>query len=360
MDFNWSEEQKSITDLAEEVLTASLDEQAFGEGGFAAKVWAELARTELLGVGTKAEFGGSDMGLMALLLLQRQAACHAAPLPILESLVMAAPLLQACGDAALKATWLAELAAGQRILALAVHEPGGSVFDGPRCAAHLDGDQWQINGEKTAVAFAAKAQGYIVLAATPAGMGLFLVEADSVVCETQRGTDDAPLAQLTFTASPAQLVSQDKAVIDAFERRLHLAFSTQLLGLSETALKLTAAYLRERKQFGVPIGSFQAVSQRVGDAFIALEAMRVGLWRAAWLESEGRPSAFAVASARYVTAKGAHQIVSAAQHLHGGMGFDRDYPLHRYFLGVKRIEFLEGGASAQLQRLGGLIAQGES
>ena len=135
------------------------------------------------------------------------------------------------------------------------------------------------------------------------------------------------------------------------------AFSTQLLGLSETALKMTAAYLRERQQFGVPIGTFQAVSQRVGDAFIALETMRVSLWRAAWLESEGRSSAFAVASARYLATKGAHQIVSAAQHLHGGMGFDRDYPLHRYFLGVKRIEYLEGGASAQLQRLGDLIAE---
>jgi alkylation response protein AidB-like acyl-CoA dehydrogenase len=107
----------------------------------------------------------------------------------------------------------------------------------------------------------------------------------------------------------------------------------------------------------VPIGSFQAVSQRLGDAFIALESLRVNLWRAAWLETEERGSLEAVLTARYVANQAAHQVVSTAQHVHGGMGFDRDYPLHRFFLGVKRLEFLGGGAALQLARLGQCLAE---
>lgn len=355
MDFTWSEEQQAIRDLSEEVLASSLRDSDYTGDRFAAHAYAELARTELLSVGLAADHGGMGLGFVELLLLLRQAARHAAPLPLLETVVMAAPLLQELGDPSTNDSMLRSIGNGETLITLALHEQGGSAFRAPSCRAEQHGDHWVLTGEKIAVPYVDRAQGLIVLSGTPQGPGLFL--AGGCGATRQSGTDDAPLWSLRFEQTPAQLLSLEPAVLERFERRLQLAYCATLVGLSESALDLTATYLKERQQFGVPIGSFQAVSQRAADAFIALETMRVTLWRAAWLEQTERPSAAAVASARYVCAEGAHQVVSAAQHLHGGMGFDRDYPLHRYFLGVKRIEFLEGGASAQLQILGDLIAE---
>ena len=356
MDFTWSEEQQAIRDLSEEVLASSLRDSDYSGDRFAAHAYAELARTELLSVGLAADHGGMGLGLVELLLLLRQAARHAAPLPLLETVVMAAPLLQELGDPSTNDAMLRSIGRGETLITLALHEQGGSAFRAPGCRAEQHDDHWLLTGEKIAVPYVDRAQGLIVLARTSQGPGLFL--AGGCGATRQSGTDDAPLWSLRFERTPAQLLSVDSEVVERFERRLQLAYCATLVGLSESALDLTATYLKERQQFGVPIGSFQAVSQRTADAFIALETMRVTLWRAAWLEQADRASGAAVASARYVCAEGAHQVVSAAQHLHGGMGFDRDYPLHRYFLGVKRIEFLEGGASAQLQNLGDLIAEG--
>ena len=355
MDFTWSEEQQAIRDLSEEVLSSSLSDADYQGDRFAEHAYAELARTELLSVGLSTDHGGMGLGLVELLLLLRQAARHAAPIPLLETVVMAAPLLQELGDSSTNDPMLRSIGRGETIITLAIHEQGNFAFGAPNCHAQLLADQWVLTGLKTAVPYVDRAKGLIVLAGTPSGPGLFLAGACGATRQT--GTDDAPLWSLRFEQTPAQLLSLDSEVINRFKQRLHLAYCATLVGLSESALDLTASYLKQRHQFGVPIGSFQAVSQRVADAFIALETMRVSLWRAAWVEANDRSSVGAVASARYVCAQGAHQIVSAAQHLHGGMGFDRDYPLYRYFLGVKRIEFLVGGASAHLEQLGDILAQ---
>ena len=355
MDFTWSEEQRAIRELAEEVLSAHLDASDFSGAYFARRLYAELARTELLRVELSTERGGMGLGLLESLLVLRQAARHAAPTPLRDTIVMALPLLEKLGDFEQGDDLLRSIVQGETVVALALHEPSGSGLSAPRTRAERADSVWLLSGEKTAASYVDDAQGLIVLAQTPEGPALFL--AGGCAAQPQRGTHDAPLWSLRFERTPAQLLTSDQEVLSGFERRFHLALCAELLGFAEAALEMTADYLKEREQFGVPIGSFQAVSQRVADAFIALETMRVTLWRAAWLEDQGRGSAQAVRSARYVCAQGAHQVVSAAQHLHGGMGFDRDYPLHRYFLGVKAIEYLEGGAAAQLERLGALIAQ---
>jgi alkylation response protein AidB-like acyl-CoA dehydrogenase len=133
--------------------------------------------------------------------------------------------------------------------------------------------------------------------------------------------------------------------------------SAILLGLSHEALKLTAAYVTERHQFGIPIGSFQAVQQRAADAWIQTQVMEASLWQAAWRVESGLASSRECAIARYHASEGSHFVCAAAQHLHGGFGFDRDYPLHRYFLAARQHEFILGGANAQLEKLGDLLAE---
>lgn len=137
-----------------------------------------------------------------------------------------------------------------------------------------------------------------------------------------------------------------------------LAMVAKEYGVAEGALLLTANYSKERKQFGVPIGAFQGVSQRVGDAFIDTESIKVAMLQAAWLMDSGRAYASALDVAKFLAAEAGARVCAAAQHVHGGMGFDRDYPLHRYFLTSKHLEFTLGGAQSRLADLGRRIAAG--
>jgi len=136
-------------------------------------------------------------------------------------------------------------------------------------------------------------------------------------------------------------------------------------GVVERALELTAGYARSREQFGRPIGSFQAVAQRLADAYIDVEAVRLTMWQAAWLLASGRPGdarpgdaevAAAVATAKFWAADAGHRVAHTAVHVHGGVGIDMDYPLHRYFVAAKSCEFTLGGATAQLRRIGAALA----
>ena len=122
MDFTWSEEQQAIRELSEEVLASSLGDADFTGDRFAAHAYAELARTELLSVGLATDHGGMGLGLVELLLLLRQAARHAAPMPLLETVVMASPLLQELGDPSTSDALLRSIGRGETIVTLALHE----------------------------------------------------------------------------------------------------------------------------------------------------------------------------------------------------------------------------------------------
>ena len=129
-----------------------------------------------------------------------------------------------------------------------------------------------------------------------------------------------------------------------------------MVGVCEVALRLTADYTKTREQFDKPIATFQAVGQRAADAYIDTEAVRLTAWQAVWRIDEGLPAAKEVAIAKFWAADGGQRVVHAAQHLHGGIGVDRDYPLHRYFLWAKQLELTLGGATAQLLTLGEILA----
>jgi alkylation response protein AidB-like acyl-CoA dehydrogenase len=127
--------------------------------------------------------------------------------------------------------------------------------------------------------------------------------------------------------------------------------------VADRALQMTAEYTRERKQFGRPIGSFQAVHQRAGDAYIQLEAMRLTTQQAAHRIAHGEPAAAEVSVAKYWAAEGGNFASYAAQHLHGGIGLDNDYPLHRSYLWTRHIELQLGSAERHLERIGAVLAE---
>src|SRR5712692_10493880 len=117
---------------------------------------------------------------------------------------------------------------------------------------------------------------------------------------------------------------------------------------------MTAEYARSREQFGRPIGSFQAVAQRLADAYVDVEAVRLTMWQAAWLLASDDPGAVAavaaVAAAKFWAAEAGHRVAHTAVHVHGGLGIDTSYPVHRYFTAAAHYEFALGGATAQLRR----------
>ena len=129
-----------------------------------------------------------------------------------------------------------------------------------------------------------------------------------------------------------------------------------MAGACDAALKLAAEYTQVRQQFDRPIATFQAVSQRVGDGYIDNEAVYLTAWQAAWRISAGLSAETEVAIAKYWAGEGGHRVTNGATHVHGGVGVDRDYPLHRYFLLARHTELSLGGPNETLANLGAHMA----
>jgi alkylation response protein AidB-like acyl-CoA dehydrogenase len=198
------------------------------------------------------------------------------------------------------------------------------------------------------------------------GVGIYLVDprAPGVSLAVRVISTGEPLCEVTLSGvrvdAAARLGGEGcdgAGVLAWLGPRAEVALAALQVGVSDRALRLTAEYVKQRVQFGVPIGSFQAVQHREADGFIDLETMRWTTWRAAWRLAEGLPAARDAGVAKFWAAEGGSRIANASLHLHGGLGSDVDYPIHRYFLWSKALELQLGGASATLARLGRDLAQ---
>jgi acyl-CoA dehydrogenase len=171
-----------------------------------------------------------------------------------------------------------------------------------------------------------------------------------------------PEAVVTFSATPVGAgavlgaVDDGAAIVEWLVQRSTAALTLAQAGAAAAALALVAEYTKTREQFGKPIATFQAVGQRAADAYVDTEAIRLTAWQAAWRIDQGLPAEKEVAIAKFWAADGGQRVVHAAVHLHGGVGVDREYPLHRYFLMTKHIELTLGGATEQLLQLGAALA----
>jgi alkylation response protein AidB-like acyl-CoA dehydrogenase len=278
-----------------------------------------------------------------------------------EGVLETASLLVAVGRAGARVPAFERLVLGSPIAAFGLGAEAGEVLTAglievgsrdPR-KAETEVREGRLYGEKVAVPWATRARRMVV----PARDGVYVARLEDCQVEAGTATHDDPVGTVVFEGTPCEKLGGAE-VLDWWLPRVDVGVCALLAGLAREALILTAKYTTERQQFGRSIGSFQAVQQRAADAWIDLQAMEVTLWQAAYRVEVGLPSERERAIARYWAAEGAHRVTAAAQHLHGGFGFDRDYPLHRYFLAVKQHEFLLGGANAQLEVLGDLVAAG--
>ena len=239
------------------------------------------------------------------------------------------------------------------LYAAAVAEERDHLPTTPTVTADADG---RLTGTKTLVRAGMAADALLVTATGPAGVGIYLLDpaATGVERQAQRTSDGDQAALVTLDSAPAELVGTDVARLHAL---LIACAAAEQLGVTEGALALTAAYAKSREQFGRPIGTFQAVSQRLADGFIDVLAQRLTLWQAVWRLQEGLPAATEVAVAKLWAADAGHRIAHTTVHVHGGVGIDLDGDAHRYFTTAKRFEFQYGGATEQSLAIGRSFAQ---
>jgi acyl-CoA dehydrogenase len=264
-----------------------------------------------------------------------------------------------------QARYVAPASSGELVLTAALVEPTNPDAELVQTTAAPDGDGgWILDGVKTCVPAGALARGALVPAQSPDGVIIAIVDLGAVgVTVTPQATtnrDREALIELrgvTVSAGDVLAGSADGAeVLRWIRQRATVGLCAIQLGVTEKALRMTAEYTSTRIQFDRPMAHFQAVGQRAADAFVDVEGIRLTLWQAIYRLDEGMPAATEVEVAKFWASDGGHRVAHAAAHLHGGVGVDVDYPLHRYFLWAKHLELTLGGATSQLLRLGAMLA----
>ena len=350
MDFSFTSDQEELRGLANRVLTdrctpEHLKEVAFGDGstGVDLDLWRELAGLGLVGIGLPESAGGGGMGFAEVGIVLEEVGRAVAPVPALPVMAMAGPFLAQHAPDQLEG-----LASGERIVTVALHELTGDV-----AAPALSAAGGTLTGVKTNVSFGTVADAFLVSATD----GIYLVEADAdgVTVERQDAVDDIPDALVTLSGAAGTRIAGPEALGSLLDHG-RTGQALIMAGVTAKAVEITAEYVKERVQFDRPIATFQAVAQRAADARIDSEAIKLTGWQAAMRLNDGLPAAEHAASAKYWAAEGGQRVVHAATHLHGGVGVDRDYPLHRYYLWTKKQELFLGGATASLLSLGKILA----
>ncbi|HEY8042295.1 MAG TPA: acyl-CoA dehydrogenase family protein [Polyangiaceae bacterium] len=370
MDFAFTEAQTAVAELARKIFQERLTPAALkaveaDPDRFDRKTWGELAAAGLLGTAVPEAQGGSGHGLLELCALLEEAGAAVAPLPLWPTLVLGALPISELGSDEQRARLLPRVAGGEALLSAALAEPDGGDPMHVATTARMEGGAWTLRGTKTCVPVAALAERVLVAAVTGKGtLGVFLLDPRGAGVTLARQIATTGEAQYRLVLDGARVAPADvlgdpsrgAAVLEWLVPRATVALCAMELGVAARALRMTASYTTTRHQFERPIATFQAVSQRAADAYIDVESIRVATWEAAWRLSEGLPAAEAVSTAKLFAAEAGHRVVYAAQHLHGGMGFDLEYPLHRYYVWSKQIELTLGSGSVHLARLGQQLA----
>ncbi|MEE4659834.1 MAG: acyl-CoA dehydrogenase family protein, partial [Halieaceae bacterium] len=347
MDFSFSDEQNAIRDLAAQIFSDHASDEALqqfsrGDATYDDALWQVLADQGLLGIALPEAAGGSGLGLVELCLVLEEQGRRVAPVPMFSTLVLGALPIMEFAPEPLAGEWLPKVASGAARLSAAIAEMNMNPALRVPVSLAKEGDQWVLSGTRSMVPDGATADAILVPAADADGnKTLFLVPTDTPgvtltpVEVSLSGQRAAHLSLENVALSDSHIlgeVGQGGEIVGWLEQRADVAHCALQVGVTEEAMKRTAAYLSEREQFGRPLGSFQALAMRMADSYIDVEAIRSTYWLALWRLSEGLDARAEVRAAKWWACEAAHRVVCSAQHLHGGIGADLDYPIHRFFL----------------------------
>lgn len=370
MDLTFTEEQQTVAELATKILGDVCSPERLravertGTQRWSPQAWGALADAGLLGIGLPESVGGGGFGFCETALVVQAVARAAAPLPALATLVLGAGPIAAFGSDAQQSRWLPGVASGATILTGILVGENDSVAP-PVC--ELRGGERRVTGTGWYVPYATDAGAYVVPVATvddDVVLAVIDASAHGISCEDLAPMSGEPSAVVHFDATPLAddgilpgSVGNGGATVDWLRDRATAALCVAQAGTCEGALALTATYVSNREQFGTKLATFQAVAQRAADAWIDTELVRLTAWAATWRLATDQDATEALAVAKFFCAEAAQRVVAAAQHLHGGIGMDLDYPVHRYFRWAKDQELRLGGGSEHLAALGRLLAE---
>ena len=365
MDFTSTEAANDLGGLVDTIVDAvcTPEHQRALDGldqRFDRELWGKLIESDILTSASPASLGGDGFGVLEQVAVLVALGHQLAAVPYLESVMLAAGALARFGSEELQQSWGVPAVTGEKILTVALD---GEMGEGPVRAVSAGGG-YRLTGTRTQVGFGPVADAFLVPAETDSGTAIFLVAADNpgVTVTAIQTTGLGSVGHLTLDGVAVDGARQvgdgfDGIVVTWLDTLATLGRSAFQLGVLERGLQLTAEYARTREQFDRPIGSFQAVAQRLADSYIDVKALRLTLTQAAWRVSEDIPAEIDVASAAFWAADAGHRVAHTVVHVHGGVGVDTDHPAHRYFLAAKEVEFALRGATGQLRRIGRELAE---
>lgn len=371
MDFELNDEQVMLRDTTRELLSRSYDAEKRGavtaEGkGWSDEVWGTLAEIGVLGLPFAEADGGMGAGPVETMAVMTEIGRALAPEPFLDGVLVPGGLIAEVGTAEQRAAVLPTLAQGGILLAFAHDEPGSrwptTTVD---TTATPKGDGWLLTGRKNPVLHGDCADILIASAALPGGgVGLFLVnvDADGVTRSGYATHDGLRGAQVDLADAPAKALGDGgdaSAAIVAAQVRAQAALCAEAVGAMSEALRLTTEYLKQRKQFGVPLARFQALTQRAADMYVELElASSMSLYATMSL-ADGVVDPIVASRAKLQIDRAARKIGLEAIQLHGGIGMTAEYPVGHYVSRLTAIGHTLGGADDHLRVLAGVVADHE-
>jgi 3-oxo-4-pregnene-20-carboxyl-CoA dehydrogenase alpha subunit len=327
MDFTLAETQQVVAQLAARVLAEAKPDP-----------WPELAQAGLLATSD----GG--LGVLDVAVLLTEIGRRAAQVPALATLMTGALPVARWGDADLRQAVLPAVAAGELVLTAAIREPSDPQPDLPATTV-ADG---KITGTKVGVPYAEQA--FLILVPASSVVALVPPQADGVQVARTPSSSGQPEYTLRLREAPIRgVLGGTDCARDLYQ--LAVAGACALAdGAVAGALALTRDHVAARQQFGRPLAAFQAVSQQIADVYIASRTLHLATLSACWRLADGRDAAADLDVAAYWCAEHAPRSVRTCHHLHGGLGMDVTYPLHRYSALVSDLVRFLGGAGYRLER----------
>jgi len=356
MDFELSNEQGLLRDTTRGLLARSYDPESRNkvvdtELGWSRDVWGQLAEIGILGL----MFETAEVGPIETMVVLTEVGRRLAPEPVIAAALTPGVLIAEAGTEQQRQL-LERVAAGQTLLAFAHSEPG-MRWPSTQLATEAvqDGDAWTITGRKNPVLAGDCADMLVVSAALPGGgVGLFQVDADAVTRHRYRTFDGQRGAQIDLDQTPAEPLGAAVDATDVIRNaiiRTQSALCAEAVGAMEEALRLTTEYLKTRKQFGVTLNKFQALTQRAADMYVSLEMARSMNMYAAMSIADGNLDPLIASRAKLRIGQAARHIGQEAVQLHGGIGVTAEYPVGHYLARLTAIEQTLGASDDHLHVL---------
>jgi len=360
VDFEFSAEQEALRESVRSFLAARAPRREVrawygSERGVPDEVWRGLVELGVVGLLVPAERGGAGGGLVDAAVVLEELGRAACPAPYLASAVGAVSLVDALDGWGAHAALVA-LAAGEARGAVALYEPARRVaWREPATRAARDGDTWRVTGTKVHVDGGPSADVLLVVADVGAGLGVFAVErGDATVTATPTVDGTHAEATVVLDASPARRVGAEASdAVGATLDRLAAGAVVDGVGAAQAALDLSVAYAQQRHQFGVPIGSLQAVQHLCADMLRAVEMARAAGYYACWA-ADAAPPAERHRAATMALAFAADDLAgvgASAIQVHGGIGFTWEHDVHLFYKRLLTLQRTGGGTVDQLEEL---------